>query len=649
MNCCIVFRLFFSSLCVTTLGKVIVSPVGDPNDKLIQEFYKTSFQATPWVTVVRLLEKNDQTPWELDDIVQDLSSHVMEKKITIKTRIVKFHRNISSEGPGCSSDASPKLIKTRSENRCFFKEELSFRRNSAYVIICKQPQVLLHQIHLNKVIFRPRKTNMVIFSSKNPNMTCLRHYLRLTWTKFQIPYVIALIHDSIFIYNPFEPTLCGYGQLEQYLLKDIVNDPTLLPDGVTNLKGYPLNISIFDSYPSAFYQLPKMLQDSQIYKRLPRPNGTILGGIDGVTITTLSQLMNFSMNICKHPYCNYYGMLLENKTVIGSLKMVIDRKVDIQANARYITDYHVQGFEFAGPYMSDNVCLIVPRPTVMPMWLKLALLFDFRISLFFLVVIVFVVLINKLIHKEFSTGDSLMEVFCILLGQSRKSTLHYRQQSARLLLGSLMLFSMIVSSINLATLYMYLRQKTYIAPINTLEELYKSGMQIKSDYDPFEGSTLELYQNLSKKLTLLPENRSISFEYTVSGQGAGVQRLLHTKFFTGIQYIDSEDEPLIHVVPECPRFYWLTYIVPSGSPFLKTINHYLVIFSEHGLYKKWYRDFDVALQVEAQYKIKRRPHHARNPTSMKDILYAFWLLGFGLGLASVVFFYEIFYVKLSHK
>lgn len=79
---------------------------------------------------------------------------------------------------------------------------------------------------------------------------------------------------------------------------------------------------------------------------------------------------------------------------------------------------------------------------------------------------------------------------------------------------------------------------------------------------------------------------------------------------------------------ECPRSYYITYIIRKRWPFSTDINVVLIRFSESGLIKKWYIDFNDAMI-----------HHRRNLAeindlpvafSLKNVIFSFYLLGFGM-------------------
>lgn len=49
------------------------------------------------------------------------------------------------------------------------------------------------------------------------------------------------------------------------------------------------------------------------------------------------------------------------------------------------------------------------------------------------------------------------------------------------------------------------------------------------------------------------------------------------------RFVNSDKNPILHVVRECPRLYYLSYIVRKGSPLLQSIDNIVRYAFEAGL------------------------------------------------------------------
>ena len=55
------------------------------------------------------------------------------------------------------------------------------------------------------------------------------------------------------------------------------------------------------------------------------------------------------------------------------------------------------------------------------------------------------------------------------------------------------------------------------------------------------------------------------------------------------KYSKPDGSPLLHIVEECPRHYYLTYIMKRGSPFISQLNMVLMQYYEAGKVMEYLR------------------------------------------------------------
>lgn len=519
------------------------------------------------------------------------------------------------------------------------------------IIIAKDASVVYNFIksHKPETPFETvRALKILIFPNSNTDIKSVKAILAYLWKNCGLLNVIVLLPTSVkyrnyyITYEPFTATEFGHGQIQIQHLKSLRINSGRINKKIPDLHGYPLTVSFFERNPTAFTTVPNFLINSKIYRRFTR-----IQGVDGITIEYLAQIMNFSMQLCKEIECQYFGSVLDNKTAIGSLGKVMERKVDFQANTRFLIDYGTDDFEFTTSYMHDKLCVLVPKAKLIPTWKKILRIFTLDTKMVFLLAFIAAAITSKLTETTMSLADSMLQIYILMLQQPVDKELSNKRVARRFFLGSSLIFFMILSNIFLGGLFTVFGVKAYYSDIKTLEEVDASGLVIKTSFDPFKGSSLPLYKRLSRKLKMyLNSNDTIPF--VLNGHGASLERLADIKFRIASQYVTHDGTPLLHMVPECPKELNLAYIVPKGSPFLPAINHILSKFLESGLTLKWYEDVLDAIRLNAHWNVHGN-QQSRKALNLTDLQAISWILIWGFGFALLAFLLEIFINKIGIK
>lgn len=109
-------------------------------------------------------------------------------------------------------------------------------------------------------------------------------------------------------------------------------------------------------------------------------------------------------------------------------------------------------------------------------------------------------------------------------------------------------------------------------------------------------------------------------------------KLLQTK------YLNVDGSPKLHVIQECPRHYYLTYITRKDWPFLPKFNKILFRLAEGGFTKLWQDSTsNTLIQRERVREVKEPVNQA---FSLKNVKTPFYLLLIGYMLSIVVFLIE---------
>lgn len=122
-----------------------------------------------------------------------------------------------------------------------------------------------------------------------------------------------------------------------------------------------------------------------------------------------------------------------------------------------------------------------------------------------------------------------------------------------------------------------------------------------------------------------------------------IERLSDVDIIIKSKYLDDYGSPLLNVIKECPRHYFLTYIVRKGWPFLPKFNQMMERYAEAGLVRFWY-DATKEAFIRNRNIENAKTHFlsSRKPFTLQDIQTSFYVLIFGHSIAMIVFLIEMF-------
>ncbi|GLV40561.1 Ionotropic receptor 10a [Carabus blaptoides fortunei] len=462
----------------------------------------------------------------------------------------------------------------------------------------------------SNMIENPRGSYMIVFvSPADQSDEDLENIFRIIWERYGILNIYIKMPCSsrskqAFRYSPFQFNDDKWGVLGSF-----ITDSRQFRNSIWNFHGYPIHVSMFARKPSAVLVLPKAIKESSIYKILSRSGG--FGGVDGMVLAMIADYLNFTVTIVTPPADREYGFVARNGTIVGSLGDVVNHKVAVSFNGRYLSVYGTDGYEFVTPVTNDLLCLIVPKAEKIPQWL---------------------------ITFHCFTVEAWIGIF-----------------------GLYVLVSMYwytIKHINITgyqgSLYNSYSNTLYFRDINTLEELDKSGMQIVTPSTNFiamfGNDTNPIMQRLKNKILLY--NMSSSLNIAANSRNLAAFKLKNdAKMIIKTDYTRvSDGMEMLHVTNECPWSYYLAYIVPRGSPYLPVFDMLITTFREAGLINKWSLDTTDAFILE-----KRVPPTMASdilkPFTLTDMQTAFFLLSFGLAIAMLVFLveYVLYQINVPHK
>ncbi|XP_060521138.1 uncharacterized protein LOC132698826 [Cylas formicarius] len=505
--------------------------------------------------------------------------------------------------------------------------------NQANVMIVPDKNIFEQFLHHDQNIgTKAGHLFLVIFCSNNSS-AAIEEILEKFWERFGVLNVIIFIDSKIVVYKPFRNTRGHFGKAETYQTAGIQTNTNTIINDVKRLNGYPIRVSMLERQPTALRHLPLGLQGISIYK-----NKRFFGE-DGMILSGLSEIMNFTITFIDDPNAQIYGKVLDNGTATGTLGQILRREIDLQANGRYVEDTGNEDFEFGLQYDRDQMCVVVPKALPFPRW-KLALrVFKGKFFLYFFIALALCAYLNYKLTKRY---DSIMEIIAVMLSQSSQSVL-YQSTSRKIFLLGLMLFILNLSVIYFAHVLYSFSNHTFYPDINTIDELDKSNLTIKSAFNIFSSIPSAVYQRISNEKVV--EDAKVDDIYNRLKLVATARNCATTGRFKEIKQLIQtiqrhHEQNLLHVVPECPKSFYLAFIVPKGSPYLSTFNHYLSKFIEAGLVLKWRRDFRIVISSPLNVK-----DDDLFVFRFEDLTFAFFVILYGHLISLAVFVGEILWAR----
>lgn len=267
--------------------------------------------------------------------------------------------------------------------------------------------------------------------------------------------------------------------------------------------------------------------------------------------------------------------------------------------------------------------------------------------------------INSYNHSQFLARQSqfrqYIQVFVdtLLLFLSVPMRRFTRVQNERLFVGSVCLISMIFTSMYQSGLSTVFVKPLYFKDINSLEQLDASGVTIQVKYagymtDVFPNDTVGTIKNLHDKMVLVETQISAMDLVKDLPKVATITRRSTKHLDNSLYFVKKQ----LHMVEkECPKNYFLAYMVPSHSVFLERFNEILMDIQRFGFIVKWIDDMEYDKTLINMKTFVETAGGAK-VLSLDDLKFPFLVLFGGSSCSIAVLFIESFYnynMKKSKK
>lgn len=217
-----------------------------------------------------------------------------------------------------------------------------------------------------------------------------------------------------------------------------------------------------------------------------------------------------------------------------------------------------------------------------------------------------------------------------------------RVSSERVFIGSVCLISMIFVSMYQSLITTVFVRPMYFKDINSLSQLDKAGLEIDVKYagyltDVFPRDSTNLYRSLNKKMKLVETNVS-AMELVRNGRNLATITRKSTVLLDNAEYFAKKQLHLID--KECPKNYFVAYMLPVHSTFRDTFNSVLFDIHRFGFIEKWISDINFEATMMNMKSFGDDTTHSK-VLSVEDFKLPFLVLIGGNSFGGVVFAVEL--------
>lgn len=216
-----------------------------------------------------------------------------------------------------------------------------------------------------------------------------------------------------------------------------------------------------------------------------------------------------------------------------------------------------------------------------------------------------------------------------------------RVQSERIFIASVCLISMIFVSMYQSLITTVFVRPLYFKDINSLAQLDKAGLEIDVKYagyltDVFPSDSTDLFKSLNRKMKLVETNFSAMDLVRDNKRIATITRK-STVLLDNSEYFMKKQLHLID--KECPKNYFVAYMVPMHSVLYERFNEVLFDIHRFGFIKKWINDINFEVTLK-NTKIFREESTQSKVLSIEKLKFPFLVLIGGNSFGVIIFIVE---------
>ncbi|XP_032683151.1 uncharacterized protein LOC116849771 isoform X2 [Odontomachus brunneus] len=385
----------------------------------------------------------------------------------------------------------------------------------------------------------------------------------------------------------------------------------------------------------------------------------IFKGFDETILDIIARQMNFTVKRIPPTDNKSFGYQLPNGTYVGAIGDIVYGRTDICFESFFVKKYNPgvnnMLMEFTTQIEFDRLCVIVPKASKIPKWLRIYYFFPLTIWICSMLSHVFTYITWYLLQTfnpqrvgRVNFFTTVYRSFLFTCGCPQKLPC---TNAERILLSGIFLGNITIVGYFNSMLYKSFAHDMYYNDIDSLEDLDASRLPIlftsystsdifgpKNDMD-----ATPLIQSLKGKLQHgYDALKNAAYYRNVTG-------LIRKHHFAiiGAELVDMDGVPLLHLIKECPGTYYLSYLLPRNSILRDRVNALIGQLNQAGLPTLWTSRTIQRTVMKKKLLAKRSENEADRfvAFSLSDLQTSFYTLLVGLSLSAIVFFHEKGWLK----
>lgn len=382
-------------------------------------------------------------------------------------------------------------------------------------------------------------------------------------------------------------------------------------------------------------------------------------GTDALIASLLAEKCNASLEIVQPTDDEEYGNPTAKDNATGTLGHVVREEVDIALNSRFLRLDLFYNNNIVEPTVAigrDDMCILVPKATYIPMIFKLYQSLELSVWMLMLFIIVpFAGFFHFMAATDRTMGFPLYRrpiLLDMLRSVFNQSLPHLPQNnSLRFLIIFWIIYCFLVTNILQSCLISSLTVRKRASDINYIADLIESPYRIvaATDYDRlikrYFNQSGSNQNRLMGKLWPMPWT-----EYNVLIDESNTQYAYANKYHMNSYYASvklSGGLPLYNAMRECLVPFLACYIVPFGSPFLNRFNDLISWTEQAGIFLYWERSMNENPKRMSQQVSTDNETH--KPLQLQNMSLFFYLLLVGLVVSFLIFILELLYARRLHR
>ncbi|CRL07721.1 CLUMA_CG020675, isoform A [Clunio marinus] len=386
--------------------------------------------------------------------------------------------------------------------------------------------------------------------------------------------------------------------------------------------------------------------------------------LDEIMVDIFQKAFNVKYEIVLPRHGNFIGTRLANGSFNGLLEDIEDGVADIGLNNRLLVPMNSTNCAFLNPVVVTEMKYITskkfPPPTqifhfvlqaydIETRWIYFCCTILTLLSWYFLD---FIHHQLKAVEKREEIGKLLLIITAIQVS----STAYIRDNIPsyqRILVGSLLIVSLIMCNAFQGEILRNLRSPQKSPDINSLEDLLQSDYELTAIIavpDLFQPDENDSNVNHIQKRLYYRQTVSTNFSTPVpktiaeNPKQAFLMRGEFVKKFLKIEINNATGEDFCHIVKESPISFFLTYIVPKTSLFIRRLNRAIAEAKEFGFIEKAKNKADAILKQRQAKRLNILLKAVQNhpPISIENLKNVLIFYGSFIVISCGILFMEIF-------